>query len=121
MDELNCSITELELSALQAITESDFYESGRESVLWDYSVYDVCTIPSRSRGGVFASLSTKGIIVIQEGEKKFVDLPDGRRVINKYWSAGDLNFGTIWITPSGYALLDRLGLIDLDGQFTKTL
>jgi len=120
MDELNCSITELELSALQAITESDFYENGRESVLWDYSVYDVCTIPSRSRGGVFASLSTKGIIVIQEGFVVLNQTPK-KGADNKYWSAGDLNFGTIWITPSGYALLDRLGLIDLNGRFTKTL
>ena len=117
MDELNCTITELEIEALKAITHSDFYENGRESVLWDYSVYDACSIPSRSRGGVFASLSTKGIITIYEGEKKFNIAADGTKTLNEYWSRDGLNFGTMLITQPGYALLDQLQLIDENGFF----
>jgi hypothetical protein len=119
MDELNCTITDLEIDALKAITYSDFYENGRESVVWDYSVYDACDIPSRSRGGVFASLSTKGIITIYEGEKKFILNEDGTKTRNKWWSNDGLNFGTMCITKSGYALLDKLQLIDENGFFTK--
>lgn len=119
MDILNCTITDLEMEALKAITYSDFYENGRESVLWDYSVYDACDIPARSRGGVFASLSTKGIIVIHEGEKKFILNEDGTKTLNKWWSRDGLNFGTMYITKPGYALLDKLGLIDENGHFIK--
>ena len=111
------TITPLELDALKAITYSDFYENGRESVLWDYSVYDVCDIPSRKRGGVFASLSTKGLIKIYEGEKKFILDENGNKVKNQWWSNDGLNFGTMHITPEGYALLDSLKLIDEDGNF----
>jgi hypothetical protein len=111
------TITERELEALKSITYSDFYENGRESVLWDYSVYDVCRLPSRSRGGVFASLSVKGLVNIYEGEKKFIINEDGTKTLNKYWSRDGLNFGTMNITPLGYETLDTLGLIDEDGRF----
>ena len=117
MDILNCSITELEMEALKAITYSDFYENGRESVLWDFSVYDACSIPKTSRGGVFASLSTKGIIAIQEGEKKFNIAADGTKTRNPYWSPDA--YGTMCITSAGYALLDSLNLIDENGSFIQ--
>jgi hypothetical protein len=117
MDISTTTITPLELDALKAITYSDFYENGRDSVPWDYSVYDACDIPSRSRGGVFASLSTKGIINIYEGEKKFIIAADGTKTRNKWWSTDGLNFGTMHITKEGYALLDSLNLIDEHGYF----
>lgn len=119
MDFSTTNLTELEIKALKSITWSDFYENGRESVLWDYSVYDVCDIPKTSRGGVFASLSSKGIINIYEGEKKFIIAEDGTKTLNKYWSRDGLNFGTMNITTAGYALLDSLNLIDEDGNFIK--
>jgi hypothetical protein len=113
------TITPLELDALKSITYSDFYENGRESILWDYSVYDVCSIPSRKRGGVFASLSTKGLIKIQEAEKKFIKNEDGSKTLNKWWSNDGLNFGTMHITKEGYEVLDSLKLIDENGNFIQ--
>lgn len=108
-------LTELELQALKAITHSDFYENGRESILWDFSVYDACSIPKHSRGGVFASLSTKGLINIQEGEKKFNIDKDGNKTLNPYWSPDA--YGTMHITTLGYEVLDNLQLIDENGSF----
>ena len=111
------TLTELEIEALKTITYSDFYENGRESILWDYSVYEICTIPSRKRGGVYGSLEKKELVKIQQPEKKFILDENGNKVLNKWWSKDGLNFGTILITPLGYATLDKLGLIDEDGNF----
>lgn len=124
MDISTTTITPLELDALKAITFSDFYENGREAVVFPdwksyYSVYYACDIPARSRAGIFASLSTKGIITIQKGEKKFIINPDGTKTRNQCWSTDGLNFGTICITPAGYALLDSLNLINENGNFIK--
>ena len=111
------SLTKLELKAIQSITDSDFYENGRDSIPWDWSVYDACSIPKRSRGGVFASLSQKEIVHIQEGEKKFILNDEGVKIRNKWWSPDA--YGTMYITETGYALLDQLQLIDEDGYFIK--
>ena len=35
------NLTELELIALKSITYSDFYQNGRKSCVWDFSVYDI--------------------------------------------------------------------------------
>jgi hypothetical protein len=113
----NTNLTDLELQALKAITYSDFYENGRESILWDFSVYDCCPFTGKTRSGVFSSLVQKGIIKIQEGEKKFITDEKGIKTINKYWSRDGLNFGTILITPEGYSLLDSKNLINEDGHF----
>jgi hypothetical protein len=114
---VNQTLTNLELQALKAITYSDFYENGRESILWDYSVYDCCEFTGKTRSGVFSSLVQKGLIHIQEGEKKFIKDEKGNKIINRYWSRDGLNFGTIHITKDGYQLLDTLNLIDEDGRF----
>jgi len=111
------TLTELELEALKTITYSDFYENGRESVLWDYSVYEICNIPSRKRGGVYGSLEKKELVKIQQPEKKFILDKNGNKVLNEYWSRDGMNFGTILITPLGYQVLDNLGLIDENGSF----
>ena len=115
----NLSLTELELQALKAITYSDFYEHGRESIVWDFSAYDNCPFKGKTRSGVFSSLVQKGLVNIQEGEKKFIKDQDGNKILNKYWSRDGLNFGTIKITTEGYALLDSLNLIDEYGSFVK--
>lgn len=110
-------LTTFELQALKSITQSDFYEQGRKSIVWDYSVYDQCTIPTRSRAGVYSSLVQKGIIRISEGEKKYIKHSDGTKSINKYWSRDGQNFGTVSITPEGYTFLDSLNLINEYGDF----
>ena len=110
-------LTTLELQGLKAITHSDFYERGRDSIAWDFSVYDCCPFTGKTRSGVFSSLVQKGIINVSEGEKKFIKKPDGTKVLNKYWSRDGINFGTINITEAGYSLLDSLNLIDEDGYF----
>jgi hypothetical protein len=110
-------LTDLEIQALKAITYSDFYENGRDSIPWDFSVYDACSIPSRKRGGVFSSLSMKGIIYIQEGERKFNIDANGKKWRNPYWSPDA--YGTIHITKFGYKVLDNLQLIDENGSFIK--
>jgi len=117
MEILNTNLTDLEMQALKAITHSDFYENGRDSILWDFSVYDCCPFTGKTRSGVFSSLSQKGIIHIQEGEKKFIKDENGNKILNKYWSRGGSNFGTISITEEGYRLLDSKNLIDEDGYF----
>ena len=61
----NKNLTDLELQALKAITYSDFYENGRESILWDFSVYNCCPFNGKTRSGVFSSLVQKGLINIQ--------------------------------------------------------
>ena len=114
---VNTNLTDLELKALKAITYSDFYENGRDSILWDFSVYDCCDFTGKTRSGVFSSLVQKGLIHIQEGEKKFIKDENGNKILNKYWSRDGLNFGTIYITKDGYSLLDSKNLIDEDGRF----
>jgi len=110
-------LTALELQRLKSITHSDFYENGRDSIVWDFSVYDNCPFTGKTRSGVFSSLVQKGIINVFEGEKKFIKKPDGTKVLNIYWSRDGINFGTINITKAGYALLDSKNLIDKDGYF----
>lgn len=111
------TITPLEIQALQSITYSDFYEAGRDSITWDYSVYDCCPFAGKTRSGVFSSLSQKGLIQIIEGEKKFIKDEAGNKIRNRFWSRDGLNFGTIRITSAGYAALDLLNLINEDGHF----
>jgi hypothetical protein len=66
----NTQLTALELQGLQAITRSDYYERGRDSIVWDFSVYDICPFRGKTRSGVFSSLVQKGLIVITEGDKR---------------------------------------------------
>jgi hypothetical protein len=113
------NLTALELQALETITYSDFYERGRDSILWDFSVYDICTIAKRSRSGVYSSLVQKGFIEITEKERPYTTDENGNKIRNKYYERGGTNFGTIRITESGYAALDELNLIDEDGYFKK--
>jgi hypothetical protein len=111
------TLTELELEALKTITYSDFYENGRESILWDYSVYEICDIPASKRGGVYGSLEKKGLVQIQQPERKYLVDENGNKTLNKWWSRDGMNFGTILITPLGYETLDNLNLIDEHGSF----
>ena len=113
------NLTALELQALETITYSDFYERGRDSILWDFSVYDICTIAKRSRSGVYSSLVQKGFIEITEKERPYTTDENGNKIRNPYYERGGTNFGTIRITPIGYAALDALDLIDEDGYFKK--
>jgi hypothetical protein len=112
-------ITKLELQGLQTITRSDFYEQGRDSITWDFSVYDICSLKGKTRSGVFSSLSQKGLIEIVEKEKTFILNEKGEKVRNPYYFKGEPNFGTIRITKLGYSKLDELGLIDEYGYFIK--
>lgn len=112
-------ITKLELEGLKTITHSDFYERGRDSITWDFSVYDICSLKGKTRSGVFSSLSQKGLIAITEKEKPYHTNSEGVKTRNPYYRKGDINFGTIRITELGYSKLDELGLIDEDGLFTN--
>ena len=116
MENQNLNLTEMELVALHSITHSDFYEQGRDSIVWDFSVYDICSLPKRSRAGVYSSLVQKGIIHITEKNKQFY-MVDGVKTRNPYYDKND--FGTIYITPEGYSLLDKLQLINEYGSFIK--
>lgn len=109
------TLTDLELQALRAITESDFYENGRDSVPWDFSVYDCCPFTGKKRSGVFSSLVQKGLVAITPKEKKWLVAADGSRKINQFYSPD--NYGTIYITEAGYQLLDEMRLIDVYGRF----
>jgi len=113
----NIQLTDLEIQALKAITYSDFYEQGRDSIVWDWSAYDCCSFTGKTRSGVFSSLVQKGIIHVTEAEKKFIKDENGNKILNKYWSRDGLNFGTIQITKEGYELLDSKNLIDEYGRF----
>ena len=115
----NMNLTALEKQALETITYSDFYERGRQSILWDFSVYDICTIAKRSRSGVYSSLVQKGLIESTEKERPYILNEDGTKKRNPYYERGGTNFGTIRITEAGYALLDKLELIDEDGNFKR--
>ena len=117
METASVNLTEMEIIALKTITNSDYYESGRESVVWDFSVYDICSIAKRSRAGVFSSLVQKGLIVISEKEKPYITDGNGNKTRNKYYERGGANHGTIYITKEGYNLLDQLEMIDEFGHF----
>ena len=114
--ENSSTLTPLEITALKSITQSDFYENGRESVLWDYSVYDFCPLKGKTRSGVFSSLAQKGFIIVTEKSKRYYIDANGNRTKNPYYDSS-CNFGTISITPSGYAALDNLSLINEYGSF----
>ena len=109
-------LTDLELIALKSITYSDFYENGRRSIVWDFSVYDDCPLKGKVRSGVYSSLSQKGIVEISLPEKKYNINEKGEKILNRYYEP-DNNHGTLKITPIGYELLDNLNLIDVDGRF----
>jgi len=111
-------LTKLEIIGLQTITGSDFYERGRESVVWDFSVYDICPLRGKTRSGVYGSLAKKELIVITEKNKQFYIDADGTKRRNPYYDKND--FGTIYITELGYAELDRLELIDSNGYFNSS-
>jgi len=117
METVNTNLTPLELIALKSITHSDFYENGRNSIAWDFSVFDVCPLKGKTRSGVFSSLSQKGLIKITEKERPYIINEKCEKVKNKYYQRGEPNFGTICISKAGYDLLDKLQLIDEDGSF----
>ena len=109
------AITEKELVVLHAITVSDFYENGRESIVWDFSVLDDLPLKGKTRSGVIGSLANKGFIWVTEKEKRYKINEYGQKVRNPYYSPND--YGTFQITEAGYAVLDSMGLIDEDGRF----
>ena len=109
-------MTELELVGLKTITKSDFYENGRESVAWDFSVYDISPLKGRVRSGVYSSLSQKGIVKVTLPEKKFITDENGNKKLNRSYQRGQ-NHGTIRITELGYSVLDSMKLIDEYGYF----
>lgn len=113
------TLTEKELILLEYITYSDFYENGRESCIWDFSLLDILpgTLKGKTRSGVIGSLANKGFLQVTEKSKKFIVDENGNRKRNPYWSATD--FGTFAITEDGYAALDNLKLIDEDGNWLK--
>lgn len=111
------NLTELEIIALKSITHSDFYENGRNSIPWDFSVFDVCPLKGKTRSGVFSSLSQKSLIEITEKEKPYTTDENGNKIRNPYYERSGTNFGTIKITQLGYELLDSKKLIDEDGSF----
>ena len=111
-------LTELELIALKSITWADFYENGRDSVPWDFSVLDACPLKGKTRSGAFGSLVKKELVFITEGAKKYYTDKDGVKRLNLFYDPID-KFGTIRITKKGYEVLDELGLIDEDGYFKE--
>ena len=63
------AFTAKELQFLHAMTQSDFYENGIDSVLWDYSVNDLLPYSGKTRSGVISSLAQKDIISVYKKEK----------------------------------------------------
>jgi hypothetical protein len=115
------TLTENELIALKTITYSDFYENGRNSICWDFSVYDICPLKGKTRSGVYGSLGNKGLIEVTEKMKTYIIDENGNRVRNPYYFRGEPNFGTIKISEDGYKLLEELNRIDEDGNFLNDL
>jgi len=111
------NLTELEIIGLKSITHSDFYENGRDSITWDFSVFDSCPLKGKTRSGVFSSLSQKGLVNITEKEKPYTIDENGNKVRNRYYERGGANFGTIRISQLGYEVLDSKKLIDEYGSF----
>jgi hypothetical protein len=66
-NELN--LTDKELIFLKAMTKSDFYDRGINSVLWDFSVNEELPYSGKIRSGVVSSLTQKEILVVQKKEK----------------------------------------------------
>ena len=113
----NSNLTPNEIEVLKTITYSDFYENGRDSIVWDFSVLDYLDMTPRTRSGVFSSLEQKGYINVTHKEKKFIKDEKGNRKINPYYSPNE--FGTYQITTEGYKVLDQLNLIDENGYFIE--
>ena len=113
------TFTNLELQLIKAITDADFYENGRNSICWDFSVYDCCPFKGKKRSGVISSLKQKGFVEIQEKEKPSYTDKDGNKQTNPHYRKGEpeSKFGTIAITEAGYSALDQLELINEDGFF----
>ncbi|AFF28118.1 gp120 [Sphingomonas phage PAU] len=63
------SLTEKEIQFLEAFTQSDFFEEGIDSVVWDYSVHDNLPYSGKTRSGVISSLSQKNVLVVSLKEK----------------------------------------------------
>ena len=115
------TFTTLELQFIQAITDADFYENGRDSICWDFSVYDCCPFNGKKRSGVISSLVQKGFLAINEKETPTYIDKDGNKQRNPFYRKGEpeSKFGTIAITEEGYAALDSLELIDEDGYLLE--
>ena len=60
----NLNLTEKEIQFLTAFGQSDFYEEGLDSVVWDYSVNDELPYSGKTVSGVVSSLSQKGILQV---------------------------------------------------------
>lgn len=58
------NLTEKEIQFLTAFGQSDFYEDGLDSILWDYSVNDELQYSGKTVSGVVSSLSQKGILQV---------------------------------------------------------
>jgi hypothetical protein len=110
------TLTSMEIVGLKSITDADFYENGKDSCPWDFSVFDACPLKGKTRSGVFSSLVQKGLITIQEKEKPYTLNEEGNKVRNPYYERGH-NFGVIRITELGYQVLDNHGLTDEDGYW----
>lgn len=65
----NIEITEKEQQFFQAFESSDFFESGIDSILWDYSVNDLLPYKGKVRSGVISSLSQKELISVYQKER----------------------------------------------------
>jgi hypothetical protein len=63
------NLTDKELIFLKTMTQSDFYENGIDSILWDYSVNDDLPYSGKIRSGVISSLTQKGILGVTKKEK----------------------------------------------------
>lgn len=63
------SFTEKEIEFLNKMRESDYYENGIDSILWDFSVNDELSYKGKTRSGVVSSLAQKGIISVYRKEK----------------------------------------------------
>jgi len=111
------NLTENELIALKSITHSDFYENGRESCVWDFSVYECNPLRGKTKSGTFGSLGAKGLIEVTAKQKMYNIDACGVKTRNPHYFRGESNCGTICITEAGYAALDALNLIDTHGDF----
>ena len=101
------NLTELELIALKSITQSDFYENGRDSIPWDFSVFDCCPLSGKTRSGVFSSLSQKGLVNITEKEKPHRIDENGNQIWEKKFG-GDLRDNGIKIVKQGNSCIIRM-------------
>lgn len=63
------AFTVKELLFLHTMTQSDFYEDGINSVVWDYSVNDDLPYDGKTRSGVISSLAQKNIINVYKKER----------------------------------------------------